>query len=53
MPDGECRECGVELPGGGYLCDDCDQLEVVEVDCSAGWREEMWHQRVAPGRDEE
>jgi len=30
MTDGECRECGVELPGGGYLCDDCDQLEIVE-----------------------
>jgi len=30
MPDGECRGCGVALPGGGYLCDDCDELEIVE-----------------------
>jgi hypothetical protein len=24
----ECRECGCEL-AAGYLCDDCDQLEVL------------------------
>jgi hypothetical protein len=30
MPDGECRGCGVALPGGGYLCDDCDELEIVD-----------------------
>jgi hypothetical protein len=51
MSDGECRGCGVALPGGGYLCDDCDTLEI--VDCSAGWRAEMWYQGVAPGRGEE
>ena len=26
-----CRECGRELPAG-YLCDDCDQLEVAGDD---------------------
>ncbi len=25
-----CRECGVEL-GAGYLCDDCDRVEVLEA----------------------
>jgi len=30
MTDGECRGCGVALPGGGYLCDDCEELEIVE-----------------------
>jgi hypothetical protein len=25
----ECRECGVDLRAG-YLCDDCDELEVLE-----------------------
>jgi len=51
MTDGECRVCGIELPGGGYLCDDCDGLET--ADCSAGWREEMRHQRASAGRDHE
>lgn len=27
----QCRECGVEL-GAGYLCDDCDCVEVLD-DC--------------------
>jgi len=30
MTDGECRGCGVALPGGGYLCDGCDELAFVE-----------------------
>jgi len=51
MPDGECRGCGVGLPGGGYLCDDCDELEI--ADCSAGWRAETRHQRASAGRDHE
>ncbi len=34
MTDGECRGCGVVLAGGGYVCDDCDELEIVEADCS-------------------
>jgi hypothetical protein len=25
----ECRDCGRDL-GAGYLCDDCDELEVNE-----------------------
>lgn len=25
-----CRECGVKL-AAGYLCDDCDQVEVIEA----------------------
>ena len=24
----QCRECGRDLPAG-YLCDDCDEIEVV------------------------
>jgi hypothetical protein len=36
MTDGECRGCGVELPGGGYLCDDCDELEIVEQPANGG-----------------
>jgi len=53
-PDGgECRGCGVVLPGGGYLCDACDELEIVETDCSAGWRAEARHQRASAGRDHE
>jgi len=51
MTDGECRGCGVALAGGGYVCDDCDTLDIVETDCSAGWREEMRHQRASAGRD--
>jgi hypothetical protein len=51
MADGECRGCGVALPGGGYLCDDCDTLEI--VDCSAGWKAEARHQRASAGRDHE
>jgi len=51
MTDSECRGCGVALPGGGYLCDDCDELEIVETDCSAGWRAEVRHQRASAGRD--
>jgi hypothetical protein len=53
MTGGECRGCGIALPGGGYLCDDCDTLEIVEEDCSAGWRAEMRHQRASAGRDHE
>jgi len=53
MPDGECRECGVALPGGGYLCDGCDGLEIVKEDCSAGWRAEAHHQRASEGRNHE
>jgi len=53
MSDGECRGCGVALPGGGYLCDGCDELEIVEADCSAGWRAEARHQRASGGRDHE
>jgi len=30
MTDGECRGCGRSLGGGGYLCDDCDELEIVD-----------------------
>jgi len=51
MPDGECRGCGCSLAGGGYVCDDCDGLEIVETDCSAGWRAEVRHQRASAGRD--
>jgi len=52
MPDGgECRGCGVALPGGGYLCDDCETLEI--ADCSAGWKAETRHQRASAGRDHE
>jgi len=40
MTDGECRGCGCGLPGGGYLCDDCDELEIVETDCSVSVRGE-------------
>ena len=29
VPVDRCRECGVEL-GAGYLCDDCDRVEVLE-----------------------
>jgi len=36
MLDGECRECGVGLPGGGYLCDDCDTLEIVTERADGG-----------------
>ena len=46
----ECRECGADL-GAGYLCDDCDELEIVEGDCSAGWKAEMRHQRASAGRE--
>jgi|APHM01.1.fsa_nt_gi hypothetical protein len=53
MTDGECRHCGVELAAGGYLCDDCDRAIIETADCSAGWREEMRHQGVVPGRDTE
>jgi hypothetical protein len=49
MTSGECRHCGVDLPGGGYLCDDCDELEI--VDCSAGWRAEAAHQDATEGCD--
>jgi hypothetical protein len=27
--EAECRECGTEL-GAGYLCDDCDTVEIIE-----------------------
>jgi len=27
--DAKCRECGVPL-GAGYLCDDCDTVEVLD-----------------------
>jgi len=30
MTGGECRACGVVLAGGGYVCDDCDELEIVD-----------------------
>jgi len=40
MPDGECRGCGVALAGGGYVCDDCDEAEIVETDCSVSVRGE-------------
>lgn len=27
--DAECRDCGTSL-GAGYLCDDCDDVEVLD-----------------------
>lgn len=27
----ECRDCGTPL-GAGYLCDDCDTVEVIDDD---------------------
>jgi len=36
MTGGECRGCGVALAGGGYLCDDCDELEIVEERAGGG-----------------